>query len=60
MYPGLLREVVVRPGAYFNQYLSDYALLLEVGSTLNHIDEVNYSAELLTEILAEYITEISK
>lgn len=60
MYPGLLREIVVRPGAYFNQYLSDYAILLEIGSTLNNIDEANYSAELMTEILAEYITEISK
>jgi len=59
-YPGLFREIIIRPGAYFNQYLSDYALLIEIGSTLNHIDEVNYSAELLSEILAEYIGEISK
>jgi len=60
MYPGLFREIIIRPGAYFNQFNSDYSLLIEIGSTLNHIDEVNYSAELLTEILAEYIGEISK
>lgn len=60
MYPGLFREIIVRPKAYFNQYLSDYALLVEVGSTLNHIDEVNYTAELLSDILVEYIDEISK
>lgn len=60
MYPGLFRDIIVRPGAYFNQFNSDYALLVEVGSTLNHIDEVNYSAELLSEILVEYISEISK
>lgn len=60
MYPGLFRDIIIRPGAYFNQYHSDYALLVEIGSTLNHIDEVNYSAELLTEILVEYIGEISK
>lgn len=60
MYPGLFRDIIIRPGAYFNQYLSDYALLIEIGSTLNHIDEVNYSAELLSEILVEYIGEISK
>lgn len=59
-YPGLFREIIIRPGAYFNQYLSDYALLIEIGSTLNHIDEVNYSAELLSEVLTEYIDEISK
>lgn len=60
MYPGLFRDIIIRPGAYFNQQLSDYALLVEVGSNLNHIDEVNYSAELLTEIFVEYISEISK
>lgn len=60
MYPGLFRDIIIRPGAYFNQFNSDYALLVEVGSTLNHIDEVNYSAELLSEILVEYISEISK
>lgn len=60
MYPGLFRDIIIRPGAYFNQYLSDYALLIEIGSTLNNIDEVNYSAELLSEILVEYIGEISK
>lgn len=59
-YPGLFRGVIVRPGAYFNQYLSDYSILLEIGSNLNHIDEVNYSAEILSEILVEYIEEISK
>ncbi len=60
MYPGLFRDIIIRQGAYFNQYLSDYALLIEIGSTLNTIDEANYSAELLSEILAEYIGEISK
>lgn len=59
-YPGLFRGVIVRPGAYFNQYLSDNAMLLEIGSNLNHIDEVNYSAELLSDVLVDYIEEISK
>lgn len=59
-YPGLFREIIIRQGAYFNQYLSDYSLLIEIGSTLNHIDEANYSAELLSDILTEYIGEISK
>ena len=59
MYPGLFRDVIVRSGAYFNQYHSDYALLVEVGSTLNHVDEVNYTVELLTDIMVAYIDEIS-
>ncbi len=60
MYPGLFREIIIRPEKYFNQYLSDYALLIEAGSTVNNVDEVNYSAELLSDILIKYIGEISK
>ncbi len=59
MYPGLFRDIIVRPGAYFNQYYSDYSLLVEVGSTLNHIDEINYTVELLSDVMVEYINEIS-
>jgi len=59
MYPGLCREIVVRSGAYFNQYLSDYAILLEAGSTLNHVEEVQYTADLLSEILCETIVKIN-
>lgn len=58
MYPGLFRDITVRPGAYFNQYYSDYSLLIEVGSTLNHIDEINYTVELLGDVMVEYINEI--
>lgn len=60
LYPGLFRNIIIRPGAYFNQYISDDALLIEIGSTLNTIDEVKYSANLVSEILLAYIDEISK
>ena len=60
MYPGLFRDVIVRPGAYFNQYLSDYAMLIEIGSTLNTVEEAQYSADLLSEVLLAYINEINK
>ncbi|NLJ58271.1 MAG: hypothetical protein GX339_05455 [Tissierellia bacterium] len=60
IYPGLLREIIVREGGYFNQYLSDYAFLIEVGTTLNTYEEVQYTADLLSEILFEYISEINK
>lgn len=51
LYPGLCREVVVRKGSYFNQNLSDYCILVEIGSTLNTIDEAAYTADLFSEIL---------
>jgi stage II sporulation protein P len=60
MYPGLIRDIIIREGAYFNQYLSDYSFLIEVGCTLNTYEEIEYTADLLSDILYEYITEIDK
>ncbi|HBI71835.1 MAG TPA: hypothetical protein DDY59_01435 [Lachnospiraceae bacterium] len=60
MYPGLIRDLIIREGAYFNQYLSDYSFLIEVGCTLNTYEEVQYTADLLSEILYVYINEIDK
>jgi len=60
LYPGLFRDIIVRPGAYFNQYLSDNAMLIEIGSTVNTLEEAQYSADLLSEILLVYIDEINK
>lgn len=59
MYPGLCREIIVRPGAYFNQYLSDNALLIEVGSTVNNLEEIRYTADLLSEVLCQTIVKIN-
>jgi stage II sporulation protein P len=59
MYPGLFRDIVIRNGAYFNQYLSDYAMLIEVGTTLNNIEEAQYTADLLSEILCETVAKIN-
>lgn len=60
MYPGLFRKIIVRPGAYFNQYLSNQSMLIEIGSSLNTLDEAQYSADLVSQVLLEYIDEISK
>ncbi|MDF2616846.1 MAG: spoIIP [Sedimentibacter sp.] len=60
MYPGLFRKIIVRPGAYFNQYLSDQSMLIEIGSSLNTLDEAQYSADLVSQVLLEYIDEINK
>jgi len=58
IYPGLIRDIIIREGAYFNQYLSDYSFLIEIGCTLNTYEEVQYTADLLSEILYEYISGI--
>lgn len=60
LYPGLMRKIIIREGAYFNQYLSDYSFLIEVGCTLNTYEEIEYTAELLAQVLYEYLSEIDK
>ena len=58
LYPGLCRGVVIRDGAYFNQNISDYALLLEIGSNLNTVEEAKITADFLSEILCNAIVKI--
>lgn len=57
-YPGLCREIVIRPGSKFNQELSDYSLLIEIGSIYNTIEEAEITCDLLSNILSESIIEI--
>ena len=56
LYPGLLRRVSVQAGRY-NQHIFDHAILVEMGSTENHIDEVEHSASLLAEVLRQTLAE---
>lgn len=56
LYPGLLRRVSVQAGRY-NQHIFNHAILVEMGSTENHIDEVEYSASLLAEVLRQTLAE---
>lgn len=60
LYPGLCRGISVRDDAYFNQNLSDYSLLIEMGSHLNSYDEVKITADFVSEILYNAILEINK
>lgn len=56
MYPSLLRRVSVQSGRY-NQHIFNRAILVEMGTTENTIDEVEYSARLLADVLAVVLAE---
>lgn len=60
MYPGFCKGIIVKPSGKFNQYVSDYYALLEVGSNLNTIDEAKESAKYIGEILHKVIEGIDK
>lgn len=55
LYPGLSRGVRVQDGRY-NQHLSPRAILVEVGSAENSLEEAKRAARLLAHVLAEIVT----
>ncbi len=51
VYPGLCSGIIVKKYGKFNQYVSDYAALVEVGYNLNPYEEVVETAKMVGEIL---------
>lgn len=57
MYPGYGGKIIEK--AYkFNQYVSDYHLLLELGNNENNIREADASAKCLANVLAAVIKDL--
>ena len=54
-YKTLSRGILYREDVIFNQDLSPYAILLEVGGVDNTIEEVNNSLEAFSLVLKEYL-----
>ncbi|TCU71705.1 stage II sporulation protein P [Tissierella praeacuta] len=52
LYPGLCRGILIKPRGKYNQYLSDYSALIEVGYNFNTIEEANEGAKLVGEVLS--------
>ncbi|MFO7310554.1 MAG: stage II sporulation protein P [Bacillota bacterium] len=57
-WPGMFRRVIERPDSRLNQDLHPRAVLVEIGSYDNHLDEAVRAAELLADVLAEMILGI--
>ncbi|MFZ5352904.1 MAG: stage II sporulation protein P [Bacillota bacterium] len=59
LYPGLFLRID-RKAAKYNQYVSDYAMLIEVGCSYNTIEEAKYSAELLGNVIGEVLKDLEQ
>ncbi|MCH5297410.1 MAG: stage II sporulation protein P [Ruminococcus sp.] len=55
LYPGMTRPLSFDYFRY-NEYICDGSLLIEIGTDANSIDEVEYSGELLANVLAEVLS----
>ena len=60
LYPDLCTGILIKPVGKYNQFLSDYSALIEVGSNLNTMDEAMETARLLGEILSIVIENIQE
>ncbi|WP_077367998.1 stage II sporulation protein P [Anaerosalibacter sp. Marseille-P3206] len=60
LYPGLCKGIIIKPTGRFNQYVTDYYALIEVGSNLNTIEEAKESAKLISEILSIVIEKLQE
>lgn len=56
-YKGLSRGIFVRKTSRYNQDLSSYAILIEVGGVDSTIEEINNTLYVFAKILSEYIKE---
>ncbi len=54
MYPGITRPLSFDFFAY-NEYVCDGSLLIEVGTDANSIDEVEYSGQMLANVISEVL-----
>lgn len=59
LYPGLYLKTE-KPNTKYNQYFSNYSMLIEVGCMLNTIEEAQYSAELMGHVLGEVLKELQE
>lgn len=57
LYPGFRRRIIEKPYK-FNQYVSDYHLLVEMGNNENTIEEAKQGGKYLADVLAEVIKDI--
>ncbi len=55
-YPGLMKPVMFSHRKY-NMDITEYSLLIEVGTDANTLEEAAYSGRLLGDVLADFIKE---
>lgn len=59
-YSEITRSIVTRKNRKYNQFVSDYAALIEVGSNLNTLEEALQSAQPIGHAIGEVIMELEQ
>jgi stage II sporulation protein P len=58
LYPGLCKGILIKPRGKYNQHMSDYSSLIEIGYNVNTIEEANEGAKLVGEVLSLVISSV--
>lgn len=58
--PNIIKSIVSRNNRKYNQFVSDYASLIEVGSNLSTLEEALNTAKPIGHALGEVITELEQ
>ncbi|QUH26921.1 stage II sporulation protein P [Serpentinicella alkaliphila] len=59
-YPGFSKPILVKPLGRYNQFLSDYYGLIELGSNANTIEQAERTAKYLADVLATSLELLSQ
>lgn len=51
VYPDLCTGILIKPRGKYNQFMSDYSMLVEIGANINTMEEALESARLFGEIM---------
>ena len=60
LYPGLFLKIDRKKTGKYNQYFSNYSMLIEVGCMLNTHEEAKYTAELMGKVLGEVLKDLKE
>lgn len=58
LYPGLCKGILIKPRGKYNQHMSDYSALIEIGYNVNTIEESTEGAKLIGEVLSLVISSV--
>ena len=59
-YPGFSKDILVKQYGSYNQYLSDYSALVELGANANTIEEAKRAAYYFADVIADALKLLSK
>lgn len=58
LYPDLCTGIIIKPMGKYNQHLSNYSALVEIGYNFNTLEEATEGAKLVAEVIALAINSI--